>query len=72
MPKQKDIKKIIKNNPNIDEELFEKEQEEIEKLGLRKQRNKYGDYNIEPPFSRRFIKLPKDNTEDPRTVYLKY
>ena len=50
MKKKKDIQKIIKENPAIDKELFEKSRKAIEEL--RKIGIKDSQYNLESPFVR--------------------
>lgn len=55
MIKKIDLKEIIKANPNVDEKLIQKSQEQRKQL--RGIRVKKVAYNIIPPFSRRFIIL---------------
>ena len=71
MSQQINVEEIIKNNPGVDKSLLEDAQKDVKKSKFHKREGKRANYDIEPPFSRRFIKLQEDSAEDSRTVYLR-
>lgn len=63
MKKEKDISKIIKENPDIDKVLFQNSRNAIE--ALRKIGIKGSQYDLESPFARTKKTMPAN----PRAIY---
>ena len=67
MKKEKDIQKIIKENPAIDKELFQNSRKAIEEL--RKNGVKDSNYSLESPFARTNKNCTHKSTGDLRNIH---